>query len=632
MGHWVRNGVFGALLVAGGGACLTRADCAPFYDSLHSLGSITANGGVVSGTVTFAPAVNGNGATWGSSGHVTYAGRNFRTAAGTVALWYKKTTTAASGGIWQIGTLGQPNSIGMLYIGGSNLVFELRQSDTQYTQIVIDNVLSQTSWTHIAAAWAEADGGTHLWLFIDTAYRGYAWLPATLSHATAALQVGTTGYYGHGRGTADELRWFDWNLNDSEVYAEYVYSSNRYRWQATSKPVSTGPVQVVGKCLYVDGAPFTARGVGYAPTPVGSWPDYPIYTDLGILARDVPLLRAMNVNTVRTWAQPPDATLLNALYYNGGPPIYLIVGFWVPISGIDYGDPTTIAYYETQFRNLVRQFENHPGVLAWGIGNELNVSLSGQTLADWYVLANHLAQTAYIEEGAAYHPTIVVNGGMQGLGNVDYQSDDVSMNWVDMWGQNTYFGWDAHCFFDYYDRLSAKPLIFTEYGIDAWDDSVGTEYQAVQATWNVRQYRQIRAACVGATVMAYSDEWWKADDPNSHDFGGYGTGYHPDGYSNEEWWGMVSVQDNGSAPDSVQPRQVYYALAQEYAYSPGDYDTDRDVDLADVAGLQMCCGSAASGACGSALELVVDDVIDYADLAWLAGYLNGPGRPRACGN
>lgn len=182
------------------------------------------------------------------------------------------------------------------------------------------------------------------------------------------------------------------------------------------------------------------------------------------------------------------------------------------------------------------------------------MTLSGQTLADWYALANHLAQTAYIEEGATYHPTIVVNGGMQGLGNVDYQSDNLSMDWVDMWGQNTYFGWDAHCF-DYYDRLSAKPLIFTEYGIDAWDNRAGTEYQAVQAAWDVHQYRQIRAACVGATVMAYSDEWWKAGDPNSHDFGGYGTGYHPDGYSNEEWWGMVSVQDNGNAPDSVQPHR-----------------------------------------------------------------------------
>ena len=38
--------------------------------------------------------------------------------------------------------------------------------------------------------------------------------------------------------------------------------------------------------------------------------------------------------------------------------------------------------------------------------------------------------------------------------------------------------------------------------------------------------------------MAYSDEWWKAGNPDTHDPGGYHTDAHPDGYSNEEWWGI----------------------------------------------------------------------------------------------
>ncbi len=68
------------------------------------------------------------------------------------------------------------------------------------------------------------------------------------------LDIGKAGvfpWYGYGEGVIDELCFFDWALLDSEAYAEYVYSSNRHRYQPTAKPVSTGNVQVVNKSLLV---------------------------------------------------------------------------------------------------------------------------------------------------------------------------------------------------------------------------------------------------------------------------------------------------------------------------------------------------------------------------------------------
>jgi hypothetical protein len=624
---WLNSGwALLALTVAGASPPRAHAECAPFYESFNSLASITANGGATGGSLTFVPGINGNAADWGTSGHVTYSGRNFRTPSGSLSLWYKKTSAAASGGICQIGTVSQANSIGLFYNNSDDLCFEMRTSTGLMGQIALTDALPANVWTHVAAAWREQNGACDLWLSVNGDYRDHAQLSGTLSHATATLQVGSTGYYNYGGGDTDELRWFDWDLIDSEVYAEYVYSSNRFLRQPTTKPVSTGPVQVSGSCLYVSGMPFKVKGVGYAPTPIGSWSGS---SDPAILARDVPLLWAMNVNTIRTWSQPPDSTLLNAMYYNGGQPIYTIVGFWIP-TNVDFGDPAVITQYSNAFRNLVNQFKNHPGLLAWGIGNEVNLNASGSALTEWYTLANFLAHVAYTAEGPTYHPTIVVNGGLLGLGNVDHASDDASLNWVDIWGQNTYFGWDAHCFFDYYQRLSAKPLLFTEYGIDAWNNVAGAEYQDVQAAWEVRQWRQIRRATLGATVMAYSDEWWKAGDPNSHDFGGYPTKTHPDGYSNEEWWGVVAVQDNGGGPDIVHPRQAYYALGQEFAYSAGDYDRDGDVDLTDFAAFQTCFGGGTSGLCGTVFDYVVDDAIDAGDFTALLDGLNGPGQLPAC--
>jgi hypothetical protein len=74
--------------------------------------------------------------------------------------------------------------------------------------------------------------------------------------------------------------------------------------------------------------------------------------------------------------------------------------------------------------------------------------------------------------------------------------------------------------------------------------------------------------------MAYSDEWWKgkhAPSPNLnagcpesnsslHSNCGYPADSHPDEYSNEEWWGIMRTKDNGTNPDIMEPRAVYYSL------------------------------------------------------------------------
>ncbi len=575
-----------SIILLGLSAGRALAECAPFYDSLNDTDSIESNAGVITGPLAFAPAVNANGALLSGTCHVTYSGDLFNAGAGSASLWFKKTSPDEAGGILQIGTLGQPNSLGLFYNGQTNLYLEARNNIGTLTQLLAPSALSQTQWTHLVAAWQVRGDGSDLWLFVNGLTAAHAYLPGVSNYAAAQLQLGITGFYGPAEGMIDEARFFDWNLLESEVYAEYVFSSNRHRHQPTGKPLSTGNVQLLGRTLLVDGRPFTVAGVGYQPIPIGA-PisrevlDF-IYTDPDIIARDLALLRAMNVNTIRLWSQAPDATLLDACHNGGVDPIYVIMGFWVPLSpGVDYADPATIAALEADFADYVNQFKDHPAVLAWGIGNENNLAYGGD-LADWFTLANNLAGVAYAAEGAAYHPIMVINGALRQLGDMDYNSDDLSMNWVDIWGNNTYPGDDFHCYFDYYEMLSAKPLILTEFGIDAYDNQAGTEYQAVQADYVVQQWRQIERGSLGGTVMAYSDEWWKAGDPPIHDLGGYNTFMHPDGYSNEEWWGLLGVEDDGPNPDIMHPRLVYDALAAEFAFTVGDLNCDGRLDGDDI--------------------------------------------------
>jgi hypothetical protein len=117
-----------------------------------------------------------------------------------------------------------------------------------------------------------------------------------------------------------------------------------------------------------------------------------------------------------------------------------------------------------------------------------------------------------------------------------------------------------------------------EYGIDAYDQTRGDEYEKlgtpVQADYAEALWKEIAAnpsTCVGGAIMSYSDEWWKAryaadpgcvpdPDPGVQGRCGFATNAQPDGYANEEWWGLVRTRDNGTGPDSVEPRAAYFRL------------------------------------------------------------------------
>jgi hypothetical protein len=187
---------------------------------------------------------------------------------------------------------------------------------------------------------------------------------------------------------------------------------------------------------------------------------------------------------------------------------------------------------------------------------------------------------------------MIINGGYQLLGDTLHHSDDVSLDHVDMWGVNVYPGTDVRCYFDYYERLSAKPVVVTEFGVDAYDDVAGSEDQESQATWDALQWRAIRANSLGGTVMAYNDEWWKAGAPSVHGTGGFPRDTHPDRFSNEEWWGMVSVANTGGLCDEITPRQAYFALQQEFGGIPVPA-TSKGSTIA-LAALLLCAGALAA--------------------------------------
>jgi hypothetical protein len=351
-------------------------------------------------------------------------------------------------------------------------------------------------------------------------------------------------------------------------------------------------VRVNGRHLLVNGTPFIVRGVGYNPVPIGgdaeappAGGDYFSFNYHTVHERDFGLLRDLGANVVRLWGWNPGIdhnAFLDTAYGDGTNPIYVMPAYWLDASR-DIADPSVRAAITVEFRAMVSRHKGNPALLGWIIGNELNAPWMFGNRDELFSLIDEMAKAAHDEEGSAYHPVTTPLADIDLITTIAKR--DAQVPNLDVWSVQVYRGSTFGDLFTEYARVSEKPLLITEYGIDAYDDRAGDEYEHVgtpyQATYAVALWQEIAAnssVCAGGSIMAYRDEWWKgkhspADakhpacpdpDPNYHSTCGVAAGGHPDGYANEEWWGIVRPLDLGTGFDALQPRAVYYALRSQW--------------------------------------------------------------------
>ena len=431
----------------------------------------------------------------------------------------------------------------------------------------------------------------------------------------------------------------------------------------------SGPVKVEGRQLMVDFdgngvyEPYVIKGVGYSPYPIGrnvedwGWPQGDprianIFDDPTILNRDFGLLQAMYANTIRLWkgndTQQLDGRFpvklttqtLNLAESHG---LKVIAGFWINTSGSvctpggivydvpDFANPTVRNDYIDRFVAYVNMFKNHPAILFWAIGNENNLHLDPNNVTQinaWYSLVNDMAREAHEAEGDTYHPVAVINGDLQYIGDPASGATDSAMPYLDIWGANVYRGSSFGTLFNEYTAKSTKPLWIAEYGIDAWYsesyiNSPISQYRAdLQDQWDRGLWDQITAnksVAIGATVMEYSDEWWKPTSwvgDSSHNFAGTGPVDQncppdgipdwyppfPDHFINAEWFGLVSVAPNPPyGADLVTPRDVYYSLQNRFSCNEAALNYASPDNGKSCDGTSACCSNsnykAKNGAC-----------------------------------
>jgi len=188
------------------------------------------------------------------------------------------------------------------------------------------------------------------------------------------------------------------------------------------------------------------------------------------------------------------------------------------------------------------------------------------------------------------HPVAICNGDILFIDIVAEECKD-----IDIYGTNTYRGVSFTGMFDSVKEKLDMPLMFTEFGADAFNEIEKKEDQKAQAYYMLGNWEEIyeNAAGLGKTEISiggftfqFSDGWWKYgfDDRKNADLHDSNASWSNGGYPhdleepevnnmNEEWFGICAKgPTNERGLYDLYPRAAYYALKEAHNLNPYEVD------------------------------------------------------------
>ena len=239
---------------------------------------------------------------------------------------------------------------------------------------------------------------------------------------------------------------------------------------ATAGPTASGPVKVEvvrtdeGYALLRGGEPYTIRGAGMS-------------------VDDIATFVKRGGNSIRNWTTRDDVQNIRALLDSAhahGVTVMLCLPMQAERWGFDYGDPAAVAAQLEAMRGEVLKYRDHPALLGWIIGNELNHDASNLAVYD---AVNDVARM--IHELDPYHPaTTTIAGFDKGLVE-EVQARAPDLDFIS---------------FQAYGMLFAFPELFEQAGFDG---------PFMVTEWGAIGYWEVGTTDWGAPVEATSSQ--KAD-------------------------------------------------------------------------------------------------------------------------
>lgn len=308
--------------------------------------------------------------------------------------------------------------------------------------------------------------------------------------------------------------------------------------------------------LWVDGRPFKIKGAG------GDG--------------DKAALAAAGANAFRTWGvDDGTAALLDEAEANG---LKVAVGIWLGHNrhGFDYDDPKQVQEQFDQAKAAVMKFKDHPALLLWGVGNEME-EYGAITDPKVWKAVNDIA--AMIQEVDPNHPTMTV---IAEIGGDKLPSIEKYCPAIDIVGVNSYGGIKSLPE-RYAEAGLEKPYLVAEFGPpgtweigrNAWDVP-----EELSSTAKAQVYAEAYAAldadprCLGSFAFTWGNKqeatatWFGLLLPDGTKLGAVDA-------LTEAW--------TGSPPENLSPRIDRLEVAGESVVEP-QADVQVQLDVADPEG------------------------------------------------
>ncbi len=364
-----------------------------------------------------------------------------------------------------------------------------------------------------------------------------------------------------------------------------------------------------GTKLVVNGKDFIVNGMNWDYFPVGTNYTYSLWNQTDDLVKqalddEMALLKNMGVNTIRVYSGIPKKwieyiyvnygihTILNHTFGRYG---LTIDGAWVP--NTDYGDSKVRSLLLKEVNQMVAEYKDTKGLLLFLLGNENNYGLfwegaetenipiqdrkSTKKAVAMYKLFNDAAVSMKSIDNS--HPIAFCNGDLLFLDIIAKECQD-----LDIFATNVYRG---SSFGDLFERVKneyGKPVLFAEFGADAFNAITNQEDQKSQSYYLLSNWKEIyqNAAglgkaqnSLGGCTFQFSDGWWKYGQTSNLDVhdtnaswsnGGYMRDYEQgQNNMNEEWFGICAKgPTNEKGLYELYPRSAYYVLKEVHQFNP----------------------------------------------------------------
>ncbi|TRX54907.1 glycosidase [Fulvivirga sp. M361] len=364
-----------------------------------------------------------------------------------------------------------------------------------------------------------------------------------------------------------------------------------------------------GMKLVVNGQDLMINGMNWDYVPIGTNFSYSLWNQpddiiKAALDAEMSLLKNMGVNVIRQYTGIQSRwikyiyeeygiyTMLNHSFGRYG---LTLNGAWV--ANTEYADPGTRQLLLSEVTTMVEEYKNTPGLLLYLLGNENNYGLfwGGAETEDipiedrkstirataMYKLFNEA--TVAMKAIDSSHPVAICNGDLLFLELIKEECKD-----IDILGTNMYRGVSfGDAFQRVRDELN-KPILFTEFGADAFNAIENAEDQQSQAYYMVGNWKEIyeNAAglgkadnSLGGFTFQFSDGWWKYGQTSNLDVHDNNASWANGGYQrdfqqgennmNEEWFGICAKgQTNARGLYTLYPRAAYHALKEAHQFNP----------------------------------------------------------------